>query len=233
RTVRFISGIHFPPGVTNTLNAALYGIDLTNRGCDNHTQFNPGKAIPPPASINGKPCNSTDRSGCGMGIATGKADLFDSDPTAVNPGGIPIFKGGRLVGGIGVAGVRFDAAEFAALAGSTAPGFGFGPIPFPNAVILDGIQLPFANQLDRPGEMGPVSFPDTPQFLCEPIASPLGAAGVPVGYLVGPRGSAELSADDVNFIVNQAVTIANQARAAIRLPLGSKTRMMISVSDLQ
>src|SRR5688572_24592291 len=26
RTIRFISGIHFPPGVPNTANAALYGI---------------------------------------------------------------------------------------------------------------------------------------------------------------------------------------------------------------
>ena len=33
RTVRFISGIHFPPGVTNAGNAALYGIENTNRGC--------------------------------------------------------------------------------------------------------------------------------------------------------------------------------------------------------
>src|SRR5919106_6937243 len=33
RTVRFISGIHFPPGVPNTPPAALYGIENTNRGC--------------------------------------------------------------------------------------------------------------------------------------------------------------------------------------------------------
>src|SRR5687767_10676652 len=33
RTIRFISGIHFPPGVPNTANAALYGIETTNRGC--------------------------------------------------------------------------------------------------------------------------------------------------------------------------------------------------------
>ncbi|MGB7027519.1 MAG: hypothetical protein WBD72_09550 [Candidatus Acidiferrum sp.] len=32
RTVRFISGIHFPPGVTNQPPAALYGIENTNRG---------------------------------------------------------------------------------------------------------------------------------------------------------------------------------------------------------
>ena len=33
RTVRFISGIHFPPGTTNKPPAALYGIENTNRGC--------------------------------------------------------------------------------------------------------------------------------------------------------------------------------------------------------
>ena len=33
RTVRYISGIHFPPGIANTPNAALYGIENTNRGC--------------------------------------------------------------------------------------------------------------------------------------------------------------------------------------------------------
>jgi len=32
RTVRFISGVHFPPGVRFTPNAALYGIENTNRG---------------------------------------------------------------------------------------------------------------------------------------------------------------------------------------------------------
>ena len=33
RTVRYISGIHFPPGVMFVPNAALYGIENTNRGC--------------------------------------------------------------------------------------------------------------------------------------------------------------------------------------------------------
>ena len=33
RTVRFISGIHFPPGVQNTPSAALYGVENINRGC--------------------------------------------------------------------------------------------------------------------------------------------------------------------------------------------------------
>src|SRR6266566_5512012 len=67
RTVRFISGIHFPPGISGKANAALYGIENTNRGCDLNTVFNPGKTIIPSRSLNGQPCNSLDTRGCGAG----------------------------------------------------------------------------------------------------------------------------------------------------------------------
>src|SRR5438105_9175436 len=49
RTVRFISGIHFPPGISNTPNAALYGVENINHGCDLGLErdaiFNTGIAI--------------------------------------------------------------------------------------------------------------------------------------------------------------------------------------------
>src|SRR3954468_20661421 len=67
RTVRFISGIHFPPGVTNASNAALYGIENTNRGCPLNVTFAPGKNINPSRTING--------ASTGFGIITGKADI--------------------------------------------------------------------------------------------------------------------------------------------------------------
>jgi len=47
RTVRFISGIHFPPGVSFAANAALYGIENTNRGCTLSTNFISGQDVPP------------------------------------------------------------------------------------------------------------------------------------------------------------------------------------------
>src|SRR4029077_21193879 len=78
RTVRFISGIHFPPGVADAPNADLYGIENTNRGCPLNSTFQPGKSIDPARSIDGL--------SIGLGVATGKADASDSDPTAVNPG---------------------------------------------------------------------------------------------------------------------------------------------------
>jgi uncharacterized protein GlcG (DUF336 family) len=231
RTVRFISGIHFPPGIRNKPNAALYGIENTNRGCELNAVFNPGKTIIPSRSLNGLPCNSLDTRGCGAGITTGKANLLDDDPNAVNPAGIPIFKDAALVGGIGVTGVDPVSAEFAAFVGSV-PDDRFGVrAPEPGVVVLDGIQLPFVNQTTPlPGAGTGTTSGGT--FVVGPVDSPLGAAGVPDGYLVGPFASADLSTAEVRQIVDQAVDVANQARAAIRLPLGSRTRMMIAVTDL-
>jgi len=230
-TVRFISGIHFPPGIRNKPNAALYGIENTNRGCELNTTFNSGKTIIPARSLNGRPCNSLDTRGCGTGIATGKADLFDSVPFAVNGAGIPIFKEGRLVGGVGVTGVDLATAQFAALTASV-PDARFGPVlPEPGAIFLDGLQLPFASQTTAPPGVGHGTF--TNVFLVGPVDSPLGIPGVPDGWLVGPLGSPELSAGEVERIVIQAIDVANRARAAIRLPLGSRTRMMIAVTNLR
>jgi uncharacterized protein GlcG (DUF336 family) len=243
RTVRFISGIHFPPGVFNKPPAALYGIENTNRGCTFNlganiaNAFNPGQDIPRATSVvNGTTCQNTDTSGCGSGIVTGKRDIFDSDPRTVDGGGVPIFKRGQVVGGIGVTGVGIDknVTEFAAFTGSI-PGPGFGPpLPDPGAVILEGIRLPFVNNILRPPGVGPGVFNGA--FTLGPIASPNGAAGVPSGYLVGgpsnPLGSAELGILEVRDVITRGVVAANDTRAAIRLPLGSSTSMVLAVSDL-
>ncbi len=84
RTVRFISGVHFPPGIMFTGNADLYGIENTNRGCDFNTTLLPGVNLPRAKSIDGM--------SPGLGVQTGKANLMDSDPNAVNPGGVPLIQ---------------------------------------------------------------------------------------------------------------------------------------------
>jgi len=229
RTVRFISGIHFPPGVMNQPPADLYGIENTNRGCTLVDDPNFQSKTPPSLALGG---------GFGLGILTGKADTADSNAASVNPGGVPIFYKDVVVGGIGVvtSSTNSNVAEYAALVGSTTPrgaaGDNFGPTPAaPGVVFIGGIALPFVDQTSLPAgfSAGPVA--GTGSFL---VAAANSQGQPPEGDLIppaaGPLGG--LSATEVTQILNNAEATANTTRAAIRLPLGSKTRMVIAVADL-
>jgi uncharacterized protein GlcG (DUF336 family) len=220
RTVRYISGIHFPPGVEGTPSAALYGIENTNRGCGFNVTFAPGKTIPPARSI--------DNTTTGLGIITGKADGSDSDFTAVNPGGVPLFKAGEAVGGIGVVASRPDVAEFAAFTAAGGPPL-LLTVPPPGAVLIDGFKLPFVMQTTQPAGTS-TGTPDG-SYILGPMPSP---GPVPEGDLVVAHAGSPggLTAAEVQTIVDQAVATANQTRAVIRLPLGQRARMVIAVVDL-
>jgi uncharacterized protein GlcG (DUF336 family) len=229
RTVRFISGIHFPPGVANQPPADLYGIENTNRGCTlvNDPVFQ--SKIPPSSALSGR---------FGLGVITGKADTMDSNANSVNPGGAPIFYQNVVVGGIGVvtASSNLNVAEYAAFVGSTTQrggtGHNFGPTPAaPGIVFIGGIALPFVDQTSLPSgfSVGPVA--GTGSYLIAPANSqgqpPEGDLITPVA---GPVGG--LSAAEVTQILDNAEATANTTRAAIRLPIGSTTRMVIAVADL-
>lgn len=122
RTVRFISSVHFPPGVRRAPNAALYAIENTNRGCNLNVTFNEGKCIPRATSLNGARCDAFDRSGCGTGPVTGKSDPFDGhadghpEPVGLrgpqNPAGLPVDPGGIPI--YRVAGFRILSGSFEA-----------------------------------------------------------------------------------------------------------------------
>lgn len=96
RSVRFLSGEHFPPGIMNTAAAALFGIENTNRGCSFDANSNPLDSVVPRARslsalADPSACDALhSTAGCTTGIAT-------------LPGGVPIYKNGRMSGGIGVA----------------------------------------------------------------------------------------------------------------------------------
>src|SRR5580704_16811888 len=217
RTVRFISGVHFPPGVMNNGSAALYCIENTNRGCDLAASLS--ATVPPATTITG--------TSPGFGITTGKADINDTVPTAVNPGGMPIFKNGQEVGGIGVELMDPNVAEYVALAAAgmvvmggpsaATDGIGFPAFPAPGIVTIAGITLPFVNQTTPPSGVTAGTF-NAALFTKGPVASP----GVPPeGDLIpttnGPLGG---------------LATANQTRAQIRLPIGERAKMVIAVSDL-
>src|SRR6202140_2445574 len=225
RTVRFISGVHFPPGVSNAPNADLYGIENTNRGCKLSSELET-RGIHPSTALGGGP---------GPGIITGKTDVLDSNPNAVNPGGLPIYKGAILVGGIGVTAVAADVAEFTAFSGALATGFSPlpTPLPAPGEVFLGGIALPAINQTTRPASVG------TGTFAGSYVVSPQAGQAAPEGDLVGPHPSVNptpasggLTQVEATQILDAAENTANQTRASIRLPLGSRARMVIAISDL-
>ena len=229
RTVRFISGIHFPPGVMNQPPADLYGIENTNRGCTLVNDPNFQSRIPPSLALGG---------GFGLGVLTGKADVMDSNAAAVNPGGVPIFYKNVVLGGIGVvsASSNLNVAEFAAFAGATAarsgPADAFGPTPAaPGVVVIGGISLPFVNQTSRPAGFSAGPAAGTASY----VVAPANSQGQPpdgdlIAPAAGPLGG--LSAADVKQILDNAEATANTTRAAIRLPPGSKARMVIAVADL-
>jgi uncharacterized protein GlcG (DUF336 family) len=265
RTIRFISGIHYPPGVPNQPNAELYGIENTNRGCQldaaNSGPFDRPRSIAGSGLLGAPPlpCNAGDTRGCAIGnefaltnrattrsvgYVTGKADVFDPGQpldVPVNPGGFGIYRNGRVVGGVGVAGVPPDFAEYASFRAASAIGaLPFNPLPPPGAVFIDGLRLPFFAAcisvqcvLDSVAQIPPRATSGTfdPSRLLFP---PRDGLNVPEGYLIGPFGSTVaggLTGEDVTRIVSQTVARANVTRAMIRLPLTQGTSMVISVAD--
>ena len=221
RTVRFISGIHFPPGVRNAPNGDLYGIENTNRGCPLNASFLPGKNIDPARSIDGL--------SLGLGIITGKADNMDIDPAPPNPGGVPLFKNDHAVGGVGVVSTSLDVAEFAAFSGASRSGLLPDPsqLPPPGVVIIGGIALPFVNQTTPPNGIGPGTVAGTYSI------GPLNGTLPPEDDLVETKaGVSGLTQGDVANVISQAVSTAGITRAVIRLPPSSRTKMTIAVADL-
>ncbi len=226
RTVRFISGVHFPPGVMNTESAPLYGIENTNRGCGFNTSYLLGQSLPVPTLLH-------NGSAPGLGILTGKANLLDSDPNAVNPGGVPIFKNNRVAGGIGVVAApgisNYGAVvEYAAVAATLLNGYA-PTVPAPGAVVVNGITLPFVEQTTLPA--GYSSGAAVGGYTLGPYNS---SGPAPEGDLIAETGSTQggLTLAQVQQIVANAVATGNLTRAAIRLPVGARARFVIAVADL-
>jgi uncharacterized protein GlcG (DUF336 family) len=94
-------GGHFPPGVPNTPDADLFGIEFTNRDSTEYSgeeRFNVDPAYIPASIPSDEDLQAPNSYGFVSGI----------DPTAQGrgigtlPGGLPIYRNGVLVGGIGV-----------------------------------------------------------------------------------------------------------------------------------
>lgn len=123
RTAGFIVQQHFPPGVQNKPPGPLVGVNFSNLPFSDVNRFK---------GPNGEPMPGTSLNGL--------------------PGGVPLFKGGHLIGGVGVTGDGVEALqvvqegdtdEDVALAGQV----GFAPeeMLLGSHVFIDGIRVPYVN----------------------------------------------------------------------------------------
>ena len=175
-----------------------------------------------------------------------------------DPGGLPIYKDGAAVGGVGIEGdgiytvdrdpTDFDQPFEELIAASAVRGFEAPALIRADNILVDGIRLPYSNVASppAPATMSFGSLPGTVP-LAFPISSAQTSAFVPanvggVGGEVDPRffpfvagavpaGPNALTASDVQTIIAHAAQQANITRAAIRQPLGSNARVSIAVVD--
>jgi uncharacterized protein GlcG (DUF336 family) len=227
--IRFLSRENFPEQVKDTPSADLFGIELTNRGCaltggpGTFPFLSAAQTLPPARNIPG--------TGPGTGVVT-------------QPGGFPLFKNNRMVGGIGVFGSTPVINEYMSLTAYLK--FSLAA-PDPGVIYLEGVILPFTQFFGARGEFyfqpagtAPGDFPaggnfrqDVPGIgLANVRGSPiLTAPFAPEGYLIGPVAGNELTAGDVDAIIQAAIFQANNTRAAIRLPPGQRCRMVFAVAE--
>jgi len=170
---------------------------------------------------------------------------------AGDPGGVPLYKDGKLAGGIGVEGdgtygvVRDPRAgdqpveELVAVAGTR--GFEAPAAIRGDQIIVNGIRFPFVNtpmpsalQLTPFNNLpGSVTFPikDSPPSRFTP-ATLDGIVGRVDSRFFPVSGGSVLTRADVETIITQAAQQCIITRAAIRQPLGSAAQVNISVSDV-
>lgn len=279
-------GQHFPPNVAFTPDANLFNIEASNR----ESLIQPGAdgiKAPGDAAIMGRFNSLAYMPASGLSAATLPFMESWGGPTYISrgigtlPGGIPLYKNGQLVGGIGVffpgqtgyateenssLSADYDPTKpdrsfeaeyiaFAAAGGTSAGNASIGTLG--GIAPVAGFDLPFG-RIDIDGITVPVYGPMNPisgvgqlvsygQSLGQGVNNGAIVGGttpgtaitpgmtVPNGWLIGPRdaspGGGNLTAVDVQAIIQRGIAEANITRANIRLPLGTRTQMVFAVSD--
>ncbi len=165
-------------------------------------------------------------------------------------GGIPLYRNGVSVGGVGVEGdglytvdrVPYDndqpPEEIIAVAGSH--GFESPVLIRADNILIDGVRLPFANVADAASTTIP-PFSSLPGTVLSTIrAAPASAFfASAIGGVTGEMttrfpvvAGTNLTAPEVGGILTLAAQMANVTRAGIRQPLGGNARVSIAVVDL-
>ncbi len=296
RTAGFIIQQHFPPGVRNTVNGPLVGVGLSSiyltpdaptGQAGLHSDVNFLKQIPTDATGTFNPNTyfaslvagglSVSPGTFGAGRRVNPAGPLVAPGGGISgsslndtPGGLPLYKNGVLVGGIGVTGDGSPidistgfAIILKQLQKDSTPGFkdgrdtdedvalsgqkGFEPSSDIEAtnVLIGGIRLPY--------ELSGTSLPDVkplgevgnavPGFPVQGSPPPFNYPNIKLHGVSGEvrfafRGDPmpgkigkanRLTAEEVTDIIGLAAERADQTRAGIRLPLGSKAAVFICV----
>lgn len=169
---------------------------------------------------------------------------------SADPGGIPLYKNGFSVGGVGIEGdgaytvdrfpTDFDTPYEEIIAYAAAQGMEAPEFIRADNIIVEGIRLPFGNVAQIPG-YSLIAFGSLPGSVTSAPVGPLASdfIGATVGGISGTRSvrfptvnGATISAVETDKILGDAAVIANITRAGIRQPLGSNARVTISVVDV-
>ncbi len=224
RTASFIIQDNFPPGIRNKPPGPLVGVGLSNLA---YSDINYFRAV----------------SGARIPLTRLRA----------SPGGVPLYKNGRLFAGVGVHADGTEAEftdeegylqtlgpdedEAIALAGQ----IGYAPNPrlHGTGIFIDGIRLPYVKTRVRAARVAgaapvlPAAAPPPP--LVWPAATLGGLTGElrapiiadPEAGLIG--GQPRLTAAEVRSILAAGAARTRQTRAGIRLPVGRPAQVFISV----
>jgi uncharacterized protein (TIGR03437 family) len=175
---------------------------------------------------------------------------------AGDPGGVPIYKNGTAVGGVGIEGDGLygvdlnptdkDVPVEELIAVAATQNFEAPADIRAEQILVDGVRLPFVNA-PQTGVQAPafatldgaVVAPFTIRATPASTFTPLTLANVPgrvdsrfFPFKASPSTAAtKLTAAEVNTIISQAAQQAYRMRAAIRRPLGSPVEVNISVVD--
>jgi uncharacterized protein GlcG (DUF336 family) len=166
---------------------------------------------------------------------------------SLEPGGIPLYRDGRVVGGVGVEGdgghgldptpLEYDLTleERAALAGAA----GFEPPETIRAerVVLEGMRLPYAQPGGTTGAATPAGGVEllAPRGAAPSRLVPARAGGLDGWALPGVpvRGGRVLGAGEVAAILDRVTQQSARTRSALRLPLNSPARVSVAVVDVE
>lgn len=244
RTAGDIVQQHFPPGILNTPPGPLVGVNFSQLGFSDINKFKaPGSVI---------------SYGSSPGLTLISPPLPITGGLAGTPGGLPLYKNGQLVGGLGISGdglqptditpaitTQPDANEDVALAGQTGlqpPNLILGSQVFVNGIRLEyvesstsvGTVIPFGS---LPGKnIPPYSLMASPSPFAYPVATFGGETGElrqPImddpSTVPLPYAATRLSAMEVSNIIAAAANRARTTRAGIRLPRGQTAEVFITV----